>query len=59
MKEPGGLQFMGGHKKSDTTERLSTHINATIAVHMACNMLTFSCLARHKSQVSPWPSAGR
>ena len=25
-EEPGRLQFLGGHKESDTTEQLSTHI---------------------------------
>ena len=29
-EEPGGLQIMGSHKESDTTERLSTHGRVSI-----------------------------
>ena len=40
-----------GVTKSRESHKESTkhiYINATIAVNMACDMLTFSCLARHK-----------
>ena len=29
-EKPGGLQFMGGHKESDTTEQLTTSLHVNI-----------------------------
>ena len=40
----------GVTKSQESHKELTKHIyiNATIAVNMACDLLTFSCLARHK-----------
>ena len=46
MKEPGGLQFMGGHKKSDTTERLSTHTLMLLLLFIWSAFLTRRALDR-------------
>ena len=47
-KEPGGLQFMGVTKSRTRLSDSHTHVNATVAINTACNVLTFRCLARHK-----------